>query len=200
MNASDRFLISTSNHDPIQTPAAMSDPINPYAPPQVDILPPVDPSKNERLASPWRRLGASLLDALILSAINLPLMWFTGYFTRTFQRASQGNNSAFEPEQLVWGAVGFVVMVVVNWNHLAVGETIGKRALGLRIVRKSGEATDRNHIILRRILPLQIVSLIPYIGPFLALLDSLFIFRSAHNTLHDDIADTKVVDLRPVGA
>ena len=178
----------------------MSDPINPYAPPQVDILPPVDPSKNERLATPWRRFGASFLDGLILMVINLPLMWLTGYFSRTFARASQGNNSAFELEQLLWAAVGFVIMAVVNWNHLAVGETIGKRALGLRIVRKNGEAVDRNHIILRRILPLQIVSVIPYIGPFLALLDALFIFRSAHNTLHDDIANTKVVDLRQIGS
>jgi uncharacterized RDD family membrane protein YckC len=193
-------LISTSNLDPIQTPAAMSDPINPYAPPQVDILPPVDPSKNERLASPWRRLGASLLDTLILLVINLPLMWITGYFTRAYQQAAQGNSGAVGLEQVVWAAVGLILMVMLNWNHLAVGETIGKRALGLRIVRKNGEAVDRNHIILRRMLPLQIVVLIPYLGTLLALIDSLLIFRSAHNTLHDDIADTKVVDLRPVGA
>lgn len=178
----------------------MSDPINPYAPPQVDILPPVDPSKNERLASPWRRLGASLVDTLILLAINLPLMWITGYFTRAYQQAVQGNSGAVGLEQVVWAAVGLALMVMLNWNHLAVGETIGKRALGLRIVRKNGEAVDRNHIILRRMLPLQIVVLIPYLGTLLALIDSLCIFRSAHNTLHDDIADTKVVDLRPVGA
>lgn len=178
----------------------MSDPINPYAPPQVDILPPVDPSKNERLASPWRRLGASLLDTLILLAINLPLMWITGYFTRAYQQAAQGTSGAVGLEQVVWAAVGLALMVMLNWNHLAVGETIGKRALGLRIVRKNGEAVDRNHIILRRMLPLQIVVLIPYLGTLLALIDSLCVFRSAHNTLHDDIADTKVVDLRPVGA
>ncbi len=179
----------------------MSDSINPYAPPQVDILPPVDPSKNERLATPWRRLGASMLDTLILLAINLPLMWITGYFTRVYQLAAQGNASAVGLEQVVWSAVGLAIMVMVNWNHLAVGETIGKRALGLRIVRKNGEAAGRNHIILRRMLPLQIVALFPYnVGTVLVLIDSLFVFRSAHNTLHDDIADTKVVDLRPVGA
>ena len=179
----------------------MSDPINPYAPPQVDVLPPVDPSKNERLATPWRRLGASLLDALILMMINLPLMWFTGYFSRAFEQASRGNASSVGPEQVLWAAVGFILMIMVNWNHLAVGETIGKRALGLRIVRKSGEAAGRSHIILRRILPLQIAALIPYnLGTVLVLLDSLLIFRAAHNTLHDDFADTKVVDLRPISA
>jgi uncharacterized RDD family membrane protein YckC len=179
----------------------MSDPINPYAPPQVDILQPFDPSKNDRLATPWRRLGASLLDTLILLAINLPIMWITGYFTRAFQQAAQGNASGVGPEHVVWAAVGLALMVMVNWNHLAVGETIGKRALGLRVVRKNGEAVGRSHIILRRMLPLQIVALIPYnLGTILVLIDSLFVFRSARNTLHDDIADTKVVDLRPVGA
>ncbi len=68
-------------------------------------------------------------------------------------------------------------------------------------MRKNGEAVSRNHIILRRMLPLQILALIPNnVGTVLVLIDSLFIFRSARNTLHDDIADTKVVDLRPVGA
>lgn len=178
----------------------MSDPINPYAPPQADILPPVDPSKNERLATPWRRLGASILDTLILLAINLPLMWFTGYFSRAIEMASQGKSTAIGAEQVAWAVAGLVIFVMVNWNHLALGETIGKRALGLRIVRKNGEAVDRNHIILRRMVPLQIVALIPYVGTLLVFIDSLLIFRAARNTIHDDIAGTKVVDLRPMDA
>lgn len=173
----------------------MSEPINPYAPPQANIIPDATDAQNQRLASPWRRLGANILDTLILLLISSPIMWLSGYFSRTMERSAKGISWA--PEQLLWSAVGFGIMVALNWNHLGRGQTIGKGIMQLRIVRKNGTPAERQHIILKRILPLQLIVQAPYLGSIFALADALCIFRSAHNTLHDDIADTKVVDLRP---
>lgn len=171
----------------------MNDPVNPYAPPQSNVLPANTSESNQRLASPWRRLGASLLDSLIMSVITLPLLWLSGYFTRIMERASKG--SSWTPEQLLWAVVGFVIMIALNWKHLGRGQTIGKGILNLSIVRKNGMPAERSHIILKRILPLQLIVQIPVLGALVAFIDALLIFRTQHNTLHDDIADTKVIDM-----
>jgi len=172
----------------------MNDPINPYAPPQSNIIPASTSDSIERLASPWRRLGASLLDSLIMSVITLPLLWFSGYFTRIMERASKGYS--WSPEQLLWAVVGFVIMLALNWNHLGRGQTIGKGIMELRIVRKNGTPAERSHIILKRILPLHLIAQLPVLGGLFAIVDALLIFRSQHNTIHDDIAETKVIDIR----
>lgn len=171
----------------------MNDPINPYAPPQSNIIPPSDSAEVQQLASPWQRLGASLLDAVIMMAIFLPVMWLGGYYTRTMERAARG--VSWDVEQLLWAPVGLIIMLALNWNHLGRGQTIGKGVLNLRIVRKNGAAADRSHIILKRILPIQLIALVPFLGGLFAIVDSLCIFRSQRNTIHDDIADTKVIDL-----
>ncbi|WP_395738299.1 RDD family protein [Prosthecobacter sp.] len=170
----------------------MNDPINPYAPPQANIVSAV-PEASQKLASPWQRLGASLLDTVIMLAVFLPVMWLGGYFDRMMERASRG--VSWSPEQLLWAPVGFCIMLALNWVHLGRGQTIGKGIVGVRIVRKNGMPVERSHIILRRLLPVQLIALIPCIGGIFAIVDSLCIFRSQHNTIHDDIADTKVVDL-----
>ncbi|MDB6006417.1 MAG: hypothetical protein JWR15_3404 [Prosthecobacter sp.] len=172
----------------------MNDPINPYAPPQSNILPAVSPDAVQPLASPWQRLGASLLDTLIVLAVFLPVMWIGGYFTRMLERAARG--VTWDVEQLLWAPVGLAIMLALNWNHLGRGQTIGKGIMDLRIVRKNGAPAERSHIILKRILPLQIVGQVPYLGGLVGCVDALCIFRSQHNTLHDDIADTKVINLR----
>ncbi|WP_395732196.1 RDD family protein [Prosthecobacter sp.] len=176
----------------------MNDSINPYAPPQSDILPASNPDEIQQLASPWRRLGASILDSLILMVIALPIMYFSGYFSRIMEQA--GKPSYLTMEQLVWAVVGLGIMLAINWNHLGRGQTIGKGIMNLRIVRKTGMPAERSHIILKRILPLQLIAQVPFLGGLFLFVDTVCIFRSKHNTLHDDIADTKVIDLRQLPA
>ena len=83
-------------------------------------------------------------------------------------------------------------MLAINWNFLLQGQTIGKKILKIRIVRKDGSPITRTRIITHRILPVWLVSSIPYANIAL-LADALCIFRAGRNTLHDDFADTKVV-------
>ncbi|TDU70762.1 putative RDD family membrane protein YckC [Prosthecobacter fusiformis] len=161
--------------------------INPYAPPQADLTPEVSSLLGQPLASPWIRLVAQLVDGLISAAVLLPLMYFSGYWARAAESVGQSF-----VESLLWAPVQLAIMIGINWTFLLQGQTIGKKLLKVRIVRKDGSPIDRTRIITHRLLPVWVVSNIPVVN--LALIaDALCIFRAGRNTLHDDIADTKVV-------
>ena len=90
--------------------------------------------------------------------------------------------------------------ILQSYPHFRRRDT-GKRALNLKTVRKDGAYCERSRIILRRMLPISFISvLIPMVGILAQYVDTLCIFRSSRYTLHDDIADTKVIDLRLGGA
>jgi uncharacterized RDD family membrane protein YckC len=65
--------------------------------------------------------------------------------------------------------------------------------LGIRIVQIDGERATWGRIVGLRIMPMQLLSWIPYIGGIISLVDVLFIFRANRRCLHDEIARTKVV-------
>jgi uncharacterized RDD family membrane protein YckC len=65
--------------------------------------------------------------------------------------------------------------------------------LGIKIVRTDGSQPPLSHIALRRLGPMYLAQIIPMIGPLLAMVDILLIFRSSRQCVHDQIADTKVV-------
>lgn len=173
----------------------MDETFNPYAAPQSNVIPAPVPGNALPSASRWHRFLATLLDTLIIMVVVTPLEWLTGTFDRTMQASQAG--SIYQAESIFWSFVGFGVMLLFNWSHLLEGQTIGKRVLKLKMVRKDGSPCDRNRLILWRMLPLQVVIFIPVIGAIIALADCFSIFRSSRYMLHDDVADTKVVDLRP---
>jgi uncharacterized RDD family membrane protein YckC len=81
-----------------------------------------------------------------------------------------------------------VVMLVKN------GQTIGKRMLGIRIVKLDGSNPGfTNVIIMRGILP-GLIGGIPMVGPVFSLIDVLLIFREDHRCVHDMLAGTIVVE------
>ena len=176
----------------------MNDPLNPYAPPETESSIPA-PESGDALAGRGARLGASIVDGLVQAIVLLPLMWFTGYFSRAMEKAmaqaEAGGASVIElsPEPYLWALAGVVIFIVINWVFLQNGQTVGKRLLGIKIVRKDGSPIAATRIITHRFLPVQVAALVPVIGPFLVLVDCLLIFRKDKNTLHDDIAGTKVI-------
>ncbi|HEX4998870.1 MAG TPA: RDD family protein [Terriglobia bacterium] len=145
------------------------------------------------LAGRWRRLWGSCVDAIVALVINVPLQWYSGAFERN---SAPGAIFQFRIENALWAVFGLSVFLALNWRLLAQGQTIGKRLLGMKIVRKNGADADRTRIILYRVLPVQAAVLIPIVGMLVGYLDVFFIFRSSRYTLHDDIADTKVIDVR----
>lgn len=141
------------------------------------------------LASRGSRLGAAIIDGFITLAVVLPIQWAGGAF-KDFPKPAQS------PLQTVlWSAVGLVVYVLIHGYFLKKnGQTIGKRLLKIRIANESdGSIPPLERLLLWRVLPMNVVGLVPFVGPLLALADVLCIFRRDQRCLHDHLARTVVV-------
>ncbi len=164
---------------------------NPYTPPTSNLDEP--PELGLANASPWNRLGAAMVDGILIMVIILPLEFLSGFIQRVSVNAQNG--VIFTPETILWAFAGVLAWLALNFKFLPNGQTIGKKLLKLQVQRKDGSAVGMQRYLLRRFLPVQVVGLIPLAGGVIMLIDSLLIFRRERNTLHDDLADTKVVQL-----
>ncbi len=83
--------------------------------------------------------------------------------------------------------------IVINGKLLICnGQTIGKKALGIKIVDTNGNLPEKQHLIKRYgvyFLPGQI----PVIGQIISLINVLFIFGPEKRCLHDLLGDTIVI-------
>ena len=161
------------------------DEVNIYSPPAADL----DLPQGNHLASRWARLGGSLVDGVISVIILGPVMFYTGFW----ERAMSDNLSI--SDTILYGLLGLAIYLVLNGYLLSKhGQTIGKLLLGTRIV-----SVDTNEILplwkafCLRYLPLAVSANLPIVGPFIVMIDSLFVFRKNKRCLHDLIAGTKVV-------
>lgn len=97
----------------------------------------------------------------------------------------------------------FGAYAAINWVFLKNGQTIGKRALGIQIRSLNGGLLPIKDILIKRFLVIQLAAMLPgmvhpmlgLVGVVLILIDALCIFRERYNTLHDDIARSKVAKL-----
>jgi uncharacterized RDD family membrane protein YckC len=159
---------------------------NPYGSPAAVVADLAD----THLAGRWERLGAAIIDTIILLVILVPLMFVGGYWEMAI---SAGGEVPFGTA-LLWAAVGFAVFVVVQWIPLnANGQTWGKRLLGIRIVDMEGAKPPIGRLIGLRYLPMQLVTNVPVVGVVLAFVNVLLIFRGDRRCGHDLIAGTQVV-------
>src|SRR5262249_26278198 len=109
---------------------------NPYAPPQAMVVDIVDTHETNVAADRGTRLGAAMLDGIVGGAmIYLPLL-IGGLFTSP--RASGAGVAA--PElMLLFGFAGFVAWSVLTYRYVkANGQTVGKKMLGIKVVRRDG--------------------------------------------------------------
>ena len=135
------------------------------------------------------RFGAALIDGLIQGGLFYALA--ATMFKSLMPTAPDGIGFGSTVLQLV---VSLVLFVLVQGYLLATqGQTIGKKLLGLRIVRSSGERVDIARLLGLRYFLGWIIVMLPFIGMIFALLDSLLIFRESRKCLHDNIADTIVI-------
>lgn len=162
---------------------------NPYSAPHSDVSQEV--VQGGQVATRWERLFAAIIDGLIQSVVlGIPALIFFGGWMGYVGAAAASPNSF----KIVGGAIGFVVYLAINGYFLARdAQTIGKKAMSIKIVRMDGSQADFMRIVAWRQAPIWICQMIPFVGSFLALIDILFIFRDSRRCLHDDIADTKVV-------
>lgn len=162
---------------------------NPYAAPAARVA---EVSATNALVKSTRlnRLGAVLLDTAVLVvpaiviAVMLPSMQVDG---RT--------SSAFSIAMGVFGLgiIAFVIyQFVMLYRH---GQTLGKKILGIRIVRSDGSRAGFGRLLLLRYLIPGVIGAIPFIGILFSLVDPLFIFGDEKRCVHDLLADTIVVDV-----
>jgi len=159
---------------------------NRFAPPTAEVAD-VATDATE-LAGRGMRLLAVLIDGLVQGAIY----WILTIVAFRSLDPSKGNvGVGMIAGQIV---LGFVLFVLVQGYLLHTqGQTIGKKLLGMRIVRTNGERATLGRLLGLRYLVGWIIVMIPFVGAIYALVDCLMIFRDSRKCLHDNIADTIVV-------
>lgn len=165
------------------------EPNNPYTPPEAPLG--GGSEDEERLAGRGVRLGAALIDGLLVGMITVPAMIYSGYW-------AQVRSGIVPPftSQLLWALIGFAVFMAFHGYSLKTsGQTLGKKLLGIQIQCLDGSPFRLPQLGLRYLLP-QLLGLVPVAGPLFGILNLLFIFGPARRCLHDYLAGTCVVNLR----
>ena len=177
----------------------MSDPqtnaSNPYQPPKAAVSEVA--AGTPPLAGRGTRLIAVILDGIIFSTMVYAPLVIAGVFTAI-------SASIFRRQPLVWTAallissgvamimfvVYFVITyVLVNRN----GQTIAKKILGIKVVRKDGSKAGVGRIFWLRNVVNTLIAMVPLVGGIYALVDALMIFGDPRQCIHDKIADTIVI-------
>lgn len=182
---------------------------NPYQPPQSDVS---TPDIAAGLASPWIRLGSAIIDGLVLWPVNFVIqkIFIKAPSEAEIMAAVKEGKSILSlmPGRgimFITTLLGLAALIAINYNFLKKGQTVGKMLLKLQIQNRiDGALLPVNHIILRRLLPVYGISMIAgvihpmlaIVGVVLVAIDALCIFRPKRNTIHDDIAGSKVVVLQ----
>jgi uncharacterized RDD family membrane protein YckC len=161
---------------------------NVYQAPESDIID--HEAAAAPLASRWARLGASLIDTIILMCVLIPLMFLTGGLNFDLSE---------EPSfvyNLMLSGLMIIAFILINGAFLIRdGQTIGKKALGIKITDMQGNVATKNHLIKRYavyFLPGQV----PIVGQFFSIVNVLFIFGKEKRCIHDLAGDTQVLDKR----
>ena len=164
----------------------MSEENNPYNAPESDVQ--LQDSQLNDLASRWLRLFAALIDGLIAGVITVPLMLHYDIF----DMAMNGQEMSYQ-YTFMFILLGIVAFMLIHGHLLKTrGQTVGKYALGIKIVTLDGNLPSFAPLILKRYLPIWALQLAPTLS-LLGLVNVLFIFRSDKRCIHDLIAGTKVV-------
>lgn len=165
-----------------------------FRPPEA-ILADAPPAQLE-LASRWARLGAKCLDGLTVGAVVMVAGIGGALLMPMMAGRHRSDALATAFAVTAAGGVFLALLALVVWNCIWLkryGQTVGKRALRIRIVRSSGEPATLGRIFLLRFLPVTLLGAIPVLGHVLTLVGILLIFRDSRRCLHDQIADTIVV-------
>ena len=162
----------------------MNEAPNPFAPPLAEVADiAVAGSEQARRST---RLAAAIVDSLILGVV---------FWAVFFQQFEEIADPAAEWWVMPLVTLGLsVLFILINGFLLAKhGQTVGKKLLGLRIVRTDGSPASLARLAGLRYGVGFLISAVPMVGVMYGLVDALFIFRASHKCLHDNIADTIVI-------
>lgn len=166
---------------------------NPYATPST-LTQITSNDENGELADLSTRFVGALIDGLIALPIVMPIAFGVGLIIGNVMGEGAATTIV---ANLLGGAIGIGAFVVLHGYLLATrGQTIGKVVMKTKIVNEFGGQVPFPELYVKRYLILQAISLIPFVGLLVGIVDALFIFRSNRKCLHDEIAGTKVIKLR----
>lgn len=131
------------------------------------------------IASPWRRLVASLIDGLILVPLSFLLMALAGI-------NPLAQTTTFVQDLLFNWIPSWAYYVIFTAVY---GATPGKMALGLKVVRTDGQPVDWLTALMREVVGKTLSTLPLLLGYLWAF------FHPRRQAWHDLIADTLVVHL-----
>jgi len=175
---------------------------NPYATTSTNAMNQDDYVVQENeLASRITRLGAAMLDGILMWLVVGPILYLTGYYQRSISQ------SVGPLEEMGMSMLGILAFLAINGYTLATrGQTIGKLVGKIQIVdfNSSKLVPFWKLYVLRYLwtLPFVILAfLIPgtldtQIFGVISLIGILLIFGPARRCLHDYIAGTKVIKYR----
>jgi uncharacterized RDD family membrane protein YckC len=178
---------------------------NPYAPPSAPVQDLTDTSGPGELADRGTRLGAYLLDILLLGIAYAPAL--AGALPRLQAAIIAAGRSPTSIDRMeiyrayyvgnpyiLYTAVLFLIWAVITILWVARnGQSIGKRICGIKVVRTNGEKASFWRIFLLRNVVNAVPSFIPIVSYVYWLVDVLMIFGESRQCLHDRIASTIVV-------
>lgn len=173
---------------------------NPYAPPQAAVRDIVDPSLQAVPAERATRLGAAILDSFVFMLMVYTPLFIGGVFAGVTSNIPASGveeaAAAADNANLAIGLAGvFTFVGLIVWLVITIvlmrrnGQSIGKKATGIKVVRSDGSPVSLARLVWMRNVLNWVISIIPLYG----LIDALFIFGESRQCLHDKLADTIVV-------
>lgn len=155
------------------------------------------PAPAETLGAPagfWIRFVAYLIDAFILGVVFILVCGVMALVAAILGLFDDNSGEDLSPAAIGIIVLGLLVQIFVNWLYEALltsgthGATLGKRAVGVRIVREDGSTMGFGRATLRFFLKVMVTPMLPFaIGYLLAA------FTSRKRALHDLMADTYVI-------
>jgi uncharacterized RDD family membrane protein YckC len=180
---------------------------NPFAPPRAHV--------EDQFTAPAAMITATRMSRFLAFLVDMSPGLVVGVIGAIMAAVMMPGilKGHFDPQGsgLASFAVFFIVIFVLLigwlvWNIVLLyryGQTVGKKALGIRVVRMDGSRVSFARFLFLRGLAIGIISAVVggiggamhfrFAGNIVTLVDYLMIFGAAHRCLHDLIADTRVV-------
>lgn len=110
--------------------------------------------RRPELAGRGQRLAGAVIDGVFQAALGIPLMLLLGLGPNLWNPGG-----AELPEKLRFLALGWLVYLLLHgWTLHTRGQTLGKLIVGTRIVDLDGKTPPLVNIILRRVVPIAVLS------------------------------------------
>ncbi|TDC71604.1 RDD family protein [Actinomadura sp. GC306] len=171
----------------------------------------------DMLAGRWARLGAAILDSLLLAVVTVPVMLFSVRWDKLLEAAEAGEavslSDPFEFYNVPVLLAGYAITFVVGFAYYTVlharwGQTIGKKALGIRVVNAAdlsavswGQAIGRQAFVSSVSIATTAANFFLAGGAVLAMLGALdpawILWDKRRQAVHDKVAKTLVVKTAP---